>query len=141
MLLCMPNFSESKEESVVEENTPVIAEQSISEQLASILSKVQGAGEVEVFLTVAAGEQILYQTDEDRSESADNTSLRVETVIVSNEQKNEVGLIRQTIAPTYKGAIVICQGADDPNVCLQIVNAVSKATGLGTDKISVLKMK
>ena len=140
-LLCMPKFSDTDDIDSVEQNTPVIPEESISSELANILSKVKGAGEVEVLLTVATGEQILYQTDEERSESTDSTSLRLETVIITSDQKNEAGLIKQTIAPTYKGAIVICQGADDPSVCLQIVSAVSKATGLGADKISVLKMK
>jgi stage III sporulation protein AG len=36
---------------------------------------------------------------------------------------------------------VVCQGADDPVVKLLIVDAVSKVTGLGADKISVMKMK
>jgi len=39
------------------------------------------------------------------------------------------------------GAVIVCQGADDPQVRLSIVDAVSKVTGLGSDKISVLKMK
>jgi stage III sporulation protein AG len=39
------------------------------------------------------------------------------------------------------GAVVIAQGADDPSIKLAIVDAVTKATGLGANKISVLKMK
>jgi stage III sporulation protein AG len=36
---------------------------------------------------------------------------------------------------------VICQGAADPAVRLAVVEAVADATGLGADRISVLKMK
>jgi stage III sporulation protein AG len=39
------------------------------------------------------------------------------------------------------GAIVVCQGGDQPTVRLAILDAVSKVTGLGADKISILKMK
>jgi hypothetical protein len=41
----------------------------------------------------------------------------------------------------YQGAVVLCQGAADAAVRLAVVEAVSKATGLGADKICVLKMK
>ena len=53
----------------------------------------------------------------------------------------ESGLIRQINPPAYLGAIVVCQGADNNTVRLAIVEAVSRATGLGADKISVLKMR
>ena len=39
------------------------------------------------------------------------------------------------------GAIVVCQGGDNATVRLAIIEAVSNVTGLGADKISVLKMK
>jgi stage III sporulation protein AG len=43
--------------------------------------------------------------------------------------------------PAYLGAVVVCRGADNAAVRLQIVEAVSVFTGLGADKISVNKMK
>ena len=49
--------------------------------------------------------------------------------------------VQQVLPESYRGAIVVCQGADSPAVKLAIVEAVSRATGLGADSISVLKMK
>jgi stage III sporulation protein AG len=49
--------------------------------------------------------------------------------------------MQTVLAPQYLGAIVVCQGADRSDVRLAIVEAVSALTGLGADKISVLKMK
>ena len=49
--------------------------------------------------------------------------------------------MRQVNPPTYLGAIIICEGADDANIRLAVVDAVSKVTGLGANRISVLKMK
>ena len=60
---------------------------------------------------------------------------------VTDGQRNETGLVRQVNPPSYLGAVVVCQGGDDPRVQLDIVNAVSRITGLGADRISVLKMK
>ncbi len=40
-----------------------------------------------------------------------------------------------------EGAVVICRGADESAVRLCVTNAVSAYTGLGSDKIRVIKMK
>jgi len=39
------------------------------------------------------------------------------------------------------GAVIVCQGAADPGVRLNVTNAVAAYTGLGSDKITVMKMK
>ena len=114
---------------------------SVEEQLSKILSYVEGAGEVQVLLTQAIGEEILYQTDTDTDTSPETEHCRVNTVTVTDSDRTETGLIRQINPPKYLGAIVVCHGADDPSVRLAIVAAVSKVTGLGADKISVLKMR
>lgn len=41
----------------------------------------------------------------------------------------------------YSGAVILCQGANDAAVRLQIVEAVSAFTGMGSNRIIVLKMK
>lgn len=122
-----------KEETVVSE-IPVVQETSLDRELEQILSNISGAGQVQVMLTVASGEQVIYQTD---AASAD----RQDTVIITGENRVQDGLVQQIIAPKYRGAIVLCQGADNANVCLAIKEAVSKVTGLDSSKISVLKMK
>jgi len=114
---------------------------SMEEQLAQILSTIDGAGEVRVMLTVAAGEEVLYQTNDSNSVSQEGSDCRSDTVIVTDSDRSETGLIRQVNPPLYRGAIIVCQGADNPSVRLFVTEAVSKITGLGTDKISVLKMK
>ena len=111
--------------------TPTV---SITEELEEILSNIQGAGRVKVMLTVKSSEQTIYQTD---TPSAD----REDTVIITDEERAQSGLIQQIISPTYRGAIVLCQGADNASVCLAIKEAVSKVTGLDSSEISVLKMK
>ena len=59
----------------------------------------------------------------------------------SDSSRNETGLIRQIIPPVYRGAVVLCQGAENANIRLQIVEAVKSVTGLSSDHITVLKMK
>lgn len=124
----------SKKEETQVTTTQQVQQNSIDKELEEILSNIKGAGRVRVMLTVASGEQVIYQTD---TSSAD----RQDTVIISGENRVEDGLVQQIIAPTYRGAIILCQGADSANVCLAIKEAVSKVTGLDSSQISVLKMK
>lgn len=49
-----------------------------------------------------------------------------------------VGEARVLISDT--GVVIICAGADDPRVRLDILRAVGSYTGFGSDKITVLKM-
>ena len=79
--------------------------------------------------------------DEDQSVTETGSDVRKETVILRDAQDNEMALITQIISPEYLGAIVVCEGADDANVKLAVLEAVAKATGLRSDRISVLKMK
>ena len=125
----------------VQQPEAVVKEPSVSEQLEAVLSRVSGAGQVKVMLTVAQGERTLYQTDSSYSQSGDHTDTRTETILITDSQRNETGLVHQKNPPVYQGAIILAQGGDDPVIKLAIVEAVSDVTGLGADKISVLKMQ
>ena len=112
----------------------------ITEQLQQILSCVEGAGEVSVMLTIRTGISTVYQADESISQGDNSTSNR-DTVIITDTNRAQTGLVQHIVYPVYRGAIIVCQGADDARVRLDIMEAVSRITGLGMDKISVLKMK
>lgn len=138
VLMLLPQ-SKAAEEG--DKETPVpetVAEESLQEQLEQLLSIVQGAGKVRVLLTEAAGERVIYQTDGE--ESSQNTR-RTDTVILSDSGRAESGLVQQILPPTFQGAVILCQGADSAAVRLALIEAVSNATGLTSDRISVLKMK
>ena len=120
---------------------PETGSRSKSEELEEILSQIDGVGKVRVMLTEAAGSETIYQTDEDRNQSSDAEDLRVETVIISGSDRTEKGLVRTIVPPVYLGAIIVCQGGDSPVVRLSVIQAVSNVTGIGTDRITVVKMK
>lgn len=128
-------------EIVAEPESIATPEIGLSEQLEQILSQIDGAGKVKVLISVATGEKILYQSDESISTNESGNNIKKDTVTVTDEERSQSGLVVQKNPPTYLGAIVLCEGAEDPAVKLSIVEAVSKATGLRANEISVLKMK
>ena len=111
------------------------------QELAQILAQIRGVGKVQVLLTIKCGESVKYQTDEDIVSSDSGSTVRKETVIITDSDRNQQASVVQTLPPEYLGAVIVCQGAEDAAVRLAVVEAVSKATGLGADRISVLKMK
>ena len=136
-LMLLPSGERAAEPPPVETAPSVGLEQ----QLEALLGKIEGAGTVKVLLTEQEGPLTLYQTDS-QTDADDSGSRRTDdTVLVEDENRRETGLVRQTLGPVYRGAVVLCQGADDPTVRLAVVEAVRCVTGLGADRISVQKMK
>lgn len=107
--------------------------QNHQEELAQILGAISGVGEVEVLLTLESSAQSIYQTD--------NNTNQQQTVIVTDGNRQQSGLLRYEASPKYRGAIVVCQGGDQSSVKLAVTAAVASATGLRADQICVLKMK
>lgn len=141
ILLMLPGKDTQVDTTQTEVTTKTGSQLIQTEALIQILQSVQGAGKVQVLLSVATGESVIYQTDTDSSTSGDGRSTKTETVITTDSQRAESGLISQVNPPTYLGAIVVCEGADSATVKFSITQAVAKITGLGSDDICVLKMK
>ena len=134
LLMLLPGESEKIQPQTQVQQT---AQPELQDQLGELLSHMARAGKVSVLLTRRTGEETVYQTDREVRTDAQQT----ETVMVTGSDRSEKGLVRQINPPEYLGAVVLCQGADNAAVKLAIVEAVSKATGLSTDRITVLKMK
>ena len=135
LLMALPTGNPKAKEGKAEQ--PAVQEESLAQELEALLAELQGAGEVRVLLSRAQGERVRYQVDEDKREG----ELRRTTVLVQGDSRGENGLIRQVDPPVYLGAVVLCQGGDQPSLRLSIVDAVTSVTGLGSDRVTVLKMK
>lgn len=133
-LMLLPTGKSDKKADLTQQITDTVT---MSDSLEEILSHIEGVGKVKVMLTESSGEITIYQEDTDHS----GESVREDTVLVTGESRQEMGLIRQVIPPKYQGAVVVCQGGDRAAVRLSIVDAVASVTGLTSDKITVLKMK
>lgn len=113
----------------------------LEEQLERTLSQIEGAGEVQVVLTVGSSpRQILA---EDRTSESDGESVREEenTVVLSRGSGVQEAVTVGQLSAQFRGALVVCSGGDDPQVRLSLAQAVSAVTGLGTDRIAICKGK
>lgn len=140
VLLAIPS---GKEEEAQAEETLAAATQfdlaAMEDRLAQALSRIDGAGEVTVVLTLQDGpRQVLAQNvDRDGEEGREQT----ETVVLSRGSGSQETVSVQELYPSYQGALLVCPGGDDPTVRLKLTEATSALTGLGADKISISKGK
>ena len=103
-------------------------------KLAQTLSQVEGAGEVRVVLTLDGGSRQVLARNQDRDGDGGSANTVV-TVGKGSGQQAVVPL--QTVAPQFRGALVVCPGGGSAQVRLKLIEAVSALTGLGSDRISV----
>lgn len=143
--LIMLGLSSRKGSTSQQETTVAATEQTqkidLTQRLTQLLAQMDGVGKVQVMLSISVGETTYYYSDEDIVTGEGSSSVRKDTVIITDSARNQTALVTRVVPTQYAGAVVVCQGADRPSVRLAVVEAVSKATGLGADQISVLKMK
>lgn len=126
----------TRENELQEEMIPeVTVSPDLETELAAILSRISGVGKTEVLLTEAVGRDVLYQMD--TGYNAGN----FDTVIVTGQNREETGLVKQILPPVYRGAVVVCEGADSASVRFSVTEAVKSVTGLSSNCITVLKME
>jgi stage III sporulation protein AG len=134
---------EGQKTSVVPEKKEAEELRELEEQMEAILSSMSGVGQVQVLLTLESdGEKQLAQDAE--LEYSGNTaaptdySKRSEPILVEGDCGEETVVVKR-IFPTYRGALIVCQGGGNPEVQLIVTQAVMSLTGLSADRITVAK--
>ena len=144
LLLVWP-VKEAPEENVSEYQMQSISDEAaeLEKEMEEILSAIHGVGEVKLMLTLDRGKEALLAEESSLSYSGDTRAPEdyqrtSQPLVLSGDDADDV-VIRQEVYPTFRGALVVCQGGGDPAVQLSVIEAVSALTGLGADKISVVK--
>lgn len=113
----------------------------LERKLSATLSQVEGAGQVQVVLTVKAGPRSILAQDVTTSEGEGMVEKSASTVVANKGSSGQEAVLLQEVYPVFQGALVVCPGGDDPTIRLNMVEAMSALTGLGADKISICKGK
>lgn len=108
-------------------------------EMERILGNMVGVGRVNVMLTLKSGNALQLAEDKDYSERETEKKQGSQVVKLNRGSGTQEVVITNEIYPTFLGAVVVCDGANDPAVRLTVTEAVSVLTGLSSDKISVAK--
>lgn len=111
----------------------------MEESMEKILAEISGVGRVDVMLTLHSGHELVLAEDaalrySGSAQSPDSYERSTNTVTTTGGV-----VVRQEIYPQYRGALVVCDGGNSDRVRLAVIDAVSALTGLGTDRIAVVK--
>ena len=144
-LACLPVGEEKTEDAPLGEQPSLDAEvESLERKLEYILGSISGVGRIEVAVTADTSRQAVYAYDEDRSVTMSDggQSADTRTTIVSiGSSGDRDALTVRTDQPIYRGAVIVCDGAENASVRLQLAQAASSLIGIGTDRIVISKMK
>ena len=137
LLLLLPRVGAKTQENPGATEPPFSLEAE-ENRIAKALSRVTGAGQVTVILTLETGLQREYaRNTEDSRQSGGSGESRAEAKSEVARSQDEALTVQYTY-PKYRGALVIVQG-DGSTLKLEITQAVSALTGLGTDRITVIR--
>lgn len=148
ILMTIPSGEKQEKKNLPAQETKSFSEveyaTQMEERLEEILSRVKGAGKVDVMLTLQRGSYTQYQSDIqiDRSENDGTTQTGEDkkTVILSEGSAYDTLAVSTVEYPLFQGALIVCSGADSASVKLDLILAVSALTGLSSDHITVVKM-
>lgn len=119
--------------------------QEMESRMAELLSQIEGAGAVQVMLTLQSGSRTEYQTDTQRSDDTDGSQKRTseerKTVILSEGSAYDKAAVSAVLYPQFQGALIVSEGAANPSVRLDLIHAVAALTGLNSSRITVVKLK
>ena len=103
-------------------------------KLEQTLSQSKGAGNVRVVLSLDGGSRRILAQDQERDGEGGGTS---STVTLGKGTGGQSVVPLQTMAPAFRGALVVCEGGGSAAVRLELSRAISALTGLGADCISI----
>ena len=108
-------------------------------EMEKILGKIHGVGRVSIMLTLKSGNTLQLAQNKDYNEKNNEKKQDTEIIKLNRGSGTQEVVVTQETYPVYLGAAVVCDGADDPNVCLAVTEAVSVLTGLTSDRIKIAK--
>ena len=104
----------------------------LEKRLEDMLSRIQGVGDVRVTITLGTSEEYIYATES----NVNGERISTEYVIADKE-----GIVTRIDPPKITGAVIVCEGGGNTQVCEKICKAVSVALGIPSNRICVVKMR
>ncbi|KAA5807629.1 stage III sporulation protein AG [Thermoanaerobacterium thermosaccharolyticum] len=149
-----PTNKDSDKQMVVKQVTNDDYASQLELELKNILSKIHGAGNVDVLVTLDSDEEVVAATDTVQSETTTNekdsnggtrTTIQSETnnkIVTSQTTSGEnQPMILKKVMPEIRGVVVVADGAKDSNVQYELMTSVETALGIPAYKVKVVSSK
>ncbi len=105
----------------------------LERKMASSLSKISGAGEVTVMISVDEGVGTIIAEDVKITEENGKTTKSSSPVLVGGKP-----IVLGEKYPEIKGVVVVCKGAGNIRVKMAVLDAVTTMFGIPANKVQIL---
>ncbi len=118
--------------------------ENLEARMSSIFSKVEGAGEVEVMITLKSGSEIVVAQEEKLSERTDTNgeekNSEIKATLLDSTGGTNAPLILKENSPEIEGVVIIAQGGDDVIVKESLTKGAQALLNVPAHKVEVFKM-
>ena len=148
LLLYFNSFSSNSSKNISSETTSTSLANYYDElevKLENVLKQIEGVGNVKVMITVSGSSQLVYATS---TEETNNTNTSGSTTISNsqtttspvlvNSSNGSKPLVVQEILPQIQGIIVVCSGANNYKVRLEVLKAIQTLLPVSSSSIEIL---
>lgn len=124
----------------------------LEKRIHTIVTNVAGVGKARVMITLENTPQYVYESEKketnDLSKDYENGQTQKEQER-SNYEKNVIlvdgadgreALLKTTVEPKVKGVVVVCQGGENIAVEKQVVDVVTTALNISSNRVCVAKL-
>ena len=144
------NENKNTNNAIVQQPISLSDEQILENKITQLLSKVKGAGNVAVSVTLSGGsskETAQNITKETKTVQEKDTSGGVRTtteskesnqVLTSKENGMDKAIVVREVKPEIKGVLVVADGAVSSNIKAELTKAVETGLGISSYKVTVL---
>ncbi len=121
----------------------------LEEKTKKMLMSVDGAGKCKIMITAESSALKQYATDDYDSydiqssgnQNKEKNEKQSEIVMVEEQNGRNQALVTNVLEPQIRGVLVVCEGADNPNVKEDIILSIKTLLGISSNKICVVKSK
>lgn len=119
----------------------------LERELGEIISAIDGAGNVRVFITMDSTAEDVYAIDRTESESKSGSGEQTssahaeenEYVIIRSKDGSEQTVLKKQRMPEIRGVLIVCDGGGSSVVKEKITAAAAGALGITQSKVVVTK--
>lgn len=127
--------------------------QELEKQIYDMVATIDGVGRAKVIVTLENSAENIYAKEEKRNtdvtkdaqggqdtKTTQKDSTEEKYIFVDDPDGGKQALLTTQKAPLVKGVVVVCEGGDDTTVRSRIIDAVTTALDIGSNRVCVTKM-
>lgn len=116
-------------------------EDTIMEEIKTMIESIDGISDVKVMVTFKSGSEKVLQEDSDSSTNEKGDTTVKKTTVILNQNGGDYPYVIKEIYPKIEGVAITASGVQVSNKSEEIVNMIAALFDIPVHKISVIKNK